>query len=126
MSADTDNLFDDAGDDPLGEAPGQVIDFNVKGKGWRRNFTQVPREWELRLLGARRIASYRLGLELLYRHWRAGGEPIAVTRAFAKAANLSARSKSRALAELEQLGLITIDRGLRRSPRVTLLLVPKG
>ena len=40
--------------------------------------------------------------------------------------SLSARSKSRALAELEQLGVITVDRGMRRSPRATLLLVPKG
>jgi hypothetical protein len=101
-------------------------DGKSKRKGWRRNFTQIPREWELRLLGARRVASYRLGLELLYRHWRAGGEPIAVTRAVAKTANLSARSKSNALAELEQLGLIMIDRGVRRSPRVTLLLVPRN
>ena len=39
------------------------------------------------------------------------GKPIAVTSKVAAAANLSARSKSRALAELEQLGLITVDRG---------------
>ena len=29
-------------------------------KGWQRNYTLVPREWELRLLGAKRISTYRL------------------------------------------------------------------
>ena len=34
-------------------------------KGWQRNYTLVPREWELRLLGAKRISTYRLAIELL-------------------------------------------------------------
>ena len=91
-----------------------------KRKGWQRNYTRVPREWELRLLGANRISTYRLAIELLYLHWYGKGKPIAVTGKVAKAAKLSVRSKSNALFELEQLGLIGLERVRRRSPRVVL------
>lgn len=94
-------------------------------KPWRRDHTQVPRAWELRLLGATRISTYKLALELLYADWRAKGGPILVTSRVAKAVKLSPRSKWRALAELERLGLIEITRGPRKSPRVTLRLVPR-
>jgi hypothetical protein len=97
-----------------------------KRKEWRRNFTVMPRSWELRLLGAKRVSTFKLACELLYLHWLDKGKPIAVTGKMAAAAKLSARSKTNALAELERLGLIMIDRGVRRSPRVTLLLVPRG
>ena len=97
-----------------------------KHKKWRRIFTVVPRAWELRLLDARRICTVKLALELLYINWYDKGKPIAVTSKVAAAAKLCPRSKSNALAELEQLGLITVDRCVRRSPLVTLLLVPKG
>ena len=33
----------------------------------------VPREWELRLLEAKRVGTYRLAIELLYLHWRGKG-----------------------------------------------------
>ena len=91
-----------------------------KRKGWQRVCTLVPRAWELRLLEAKRVSTYRLAIELLYLHWYGKGKPIAVTGRVAKAAKLSVRSKSNALAELEQLGLIEVERGLRRSPRVVL------
>ena len=80
----------------------------------------VPRAWELRLLEAKRVSTYRLAIELLYLHWYGKGKPITVSGKVAEAAKLSARSKSRALAELERLGLIRIDRTLRRSPQVVL------
>lgn len=89
--------------------------------GWRRVMTQVPRQWELKLLKASRISTYRLAHELLYLGWYSKGEPIAVTSQVAKATGLSVRSKWRALRELEQLGLIKIVSGSRKSPRVTLL-----
>ena len=98
-----------------------------KRKEWRRNFTVVPRAWELRLLECEAgLHLSSLALELLYIHWLDKGKPIAVTSKVAAAAKLSARSKSNALAELEQLGLIPIDRSARRSPRVVLLLMPSG
>ena len=125
MGADADGLFEDVEDDPLWQAAGQEQQVNgPKRKEWRRLYTLLPRAWEVRLLGAKRIVTYRLAVELLYLHWLSGGKTIAVTGKVAKAAKLSVRSKSNALDELEQLGLIEMERGLRRSPRVVLLHVP--
>jgi len=95
-----------------------------KRKGWQRLCTVVPRAWELRLLEAKRVSTYRLAIELLYLHWYGKGNPIAVTGKVAEATRLSDRSKSSALAELERLGLIEIDRSPRKSPRVALHHVP--
>jgi hypothetical protein len=96
----------------------------ARNKGWQRLCTVIPRAWELRLLEAKRVSTYRLAIELLYLHWYGKGKPIAVSGTVAKAARLSIRSKSNALAELELLGLIELERGRRRSPRVVLLHVP--
>ena len=91
-----------------------------KRKGWQRNYTLVPREWELRLLDAKRISTYRLAIELLYLHWYGNGKPVTVSSKVAQAVKISARSKWEALAELERLGLIEVDRRPRKSPRVVL------
>ena len=90
-----------------------------KPKGWQRIYTLVPREWELRLLGARRISTYRLAHEILYLHWYGKGKPVTVSGKVARAVKVSARSKWEALAELERLSLIVVNRKPRRSPRVT-------
>jgi DNA-binding transcriptional ArsR family regulator len=96
---------------------------NSKRKGWQRICTVLPRAWELRLLEAKRVSTYRLAIELLYLHWYGKGKPVTVSSMVAKAAKLSGRSKSRALAELERLGLLEIERSPRKSPRVVLCRV---
>jgi hypothetical protein len=92
-----------------------------KRKGWQRICTLVPREWELRLLEAKRVSTYRLAIELLYLHWYGKGAPITVSGKVANAAKLSGRSKGNALDELAELGLIEVDRKPRKAPRVVLL-----
>ena len=87
--------------------------------GWLRKYTLMPREWEQRLLEAKRISTYRLAHEILYLHWYGKGKPVTVSGKVARAVKISARSKWEALAELERLGLIVVDRKPRRSPRVT-------
>ena len=89
--------------------------------GWLRKYTLVPREWEQRLLNAKRVSTYRLAIELLYLHWYNKGKPVTVSGKVAQAAKISVRSKWEALAELERLGLIEVDRRPRKSPRVVLL-----
>jgi hypothetical protein len=103
-------------------------DRKLMREGWQRNYTLVPREWELRLLEAKRISTYRLAHEILYLHWYGKGKPVTVSGKVARAVKISARSKWEALAELERLGLIEVDRKPRRSPRVTPLhtQVPKS
>ena len=72
-------------------------------EGWQRHYTLVPREWELRLLEAKRISTYHLAIELLYLHWYNNGKPVTVSSKVALAAKISVRSKWEALAELERL-----------------------
>jgi hypothetical protein len=120
-------LFGDAENDPLWQAAGRVSEQQARKsgrKGWQRLCTMIPREWELRLLDAKRVSTYRLAVELLYLHWYGKGESVTVSGTVAKSVKLSTRSKSNALAELELLGLIEMDRSPRRSPRVALLHVP--
>jgi len=93
-----------------------------KRKGWQRICTVLPRTWELRLLDAKRVSTYRLAIELLYLHWYDSGKPIPVSSKVAKAAKLSVRSKWNALNELVRLGLIEVDRKPRKAPRAVLLL----
>jgi hypothetical protein len=97
----------------LEQKPGKLV--------WQRIFTRLPREWELRLLTAKRISTYRLAIELLYLHWKGNGKPIIVSNKVARAVKICARSKWEALAELERLGLIEVERRPRKSPRVILL-----
>jgi hypothetical protein len=92
-----------------------------KRKGWQRLCTVLPREWELRLLEAKRISTYRLAIELLYLHWYGKGKPITVSSKVARAVKISATSKWEALKELERSGLIVVDRKARKAPRVVLL-----
>ncbi len=87
---------------------------------WQRHWTLIPRAWEQRLLRAKRISTYRLAIELLYLHWYGKGKAVTVSGKVAKAVNISATSKWEALAELEQLGLIDVDRTPCKAPRVVL------
>src|SRR6476619_2593250 len=91
-----------------------------KRKGWQRLCTVIPRAWELRLLEAKRISTYRLAHELLYLQWYGKGKPVTVPGEVARAVKISATSKWEALNELERLGLIEVDRKLRKAPRAVL------
>jgi hypothetical protein len=87
---------------------------------WRRRFVLVPWVWVERLRETKRVSTYRIGLVLLYENWRSGGRAIALSNVLALREGLSGRSKWRAIAELESLGLIQVKRHQRRSPRVVL------
>jgi hypothetical protein len=120
-------MDDDIGIEKLRVDPAQMQQIiqeqqvrKSKRKGWQRVCTVLPREWELRLLRAKRISTYRLAIELLYLHWYGNGKPITVSGKVAQAVKISARSKWEALAELERLGLVEVDRRPRKSPRVVL------
>jgi len=87
---------------------------------WRRHHVQFPWTWIECLKAAKRISTYRLALLLVYEHWRTGGKPIVLSNIIAKEEGLSRRGKWRALAELEQLGLVTVQRQRRQAPRLIL------
>jgi len=92
----------------------------ARPKKWRRQFVWVPWTWVEQLRSAKRVCTYRLALVLLYEHWRQGGRPITLSNVFTDAEGLSRRSKWRAIAELEGLGLLQVKRRRRHAPRVVL------
>jgi hypothetical protein len=89
-----------------------------KPRAWRRFYVQVPWLWVERLQSARRTSTYKLALLLLYESWRSGGKPIVLSNVLTAAEGLTPRAKWRALAELERLGLIEVQRHQGRSPRL--------
>jgi hypothetical protein len=97
-----------------------------KPKKWRRHYVRFPWEWAERMKAVNRGCTYRLALLLVYEHWRTGGRSIMLSTAGLEQEGLSRRSKWRALLELEQLGLVRVERRPRKSPRITLRGLSQG
>jgi hypothetical protein len=93
----------------------------TRKRKWQRRFIQFPWSWMDRLEPVRRGATYRLALMLVYEHWRNGGRVVVLSNIAAEKAGISPRLKWRALAELERLGLVTVERRRPKSPRITLV-----
>jgi hypothetical protein len=90
-------------------------------KRWRRRFIKFPWAWMDRLKAANRGVTYRLALLLAYEHWRTGGRTIVLSNMAVEREGISRRSKWNALREMECMGLITVERRPRKSPRINLL-----
>jgi hypothetical protein len=86
---------------------------------WRKQFIRVPWAWVDRLKDARHTCTYRVALYLLYEHWRNGGRVIKLSNSVLKEQGIERQRKWQGLRELEQLGLIAIERRLRKAPLVT-------
>lgn len=97
----------------------------TRKKKWERKFVRVPWVWLDRLKATRHAAVYRVVLLLIYEHWRTGGRPIRLSNAMLAEIGVTRMQKSRALDELEQLGLIEVRRGTRKSPMVAPLIDPR-
>jgi hypothetical protein len=82
----------------------------------------VPLIWMEQLASVTHVSMYRLALHLLYQHWKTGDGPIKLSNVSLAKVGVSRREKWRALAELESLGLIRVERRPRRSPLVTVLV----
>lgn len=83
------------------------------------HFVKVPCFWIERLAQARYKVTYRVALHLLYEHWKRRGKSILLANSALRMAGVSFGTKWRALRELEQLGLVTIECRPNRSPLVT-------
>lgn len=126
-----DDPFDIAGllidpTDPayVGKVAGKAAGKSRKAK-WQREFVRMPWAWIDRLKASNRGSTYRVALLLLYGYWRNGGRPIRLSNSTLIREGVNRQSKSRALYELEQLGLVRVKRCARKSPVVALKLIPK-
>jgi hypothetical protein len=87
----------------------------------KQQFVKVPGTWVEKLADAKHIATYRVALHLLYEHWRSRGQAVALPNGMLAKGGVARGTKWRALRELEQLGLVQVERRPRKSPLVTLL-----
>jgi hypothetical protein len=83
----------------------------------QQHFIKVPWPWVVRLASAHCIATHVVADYLLYLNWKTANGALAML-------GIERRQKYRALNELEQLGLIMIERRYRRSPLITIHLNP--
>ena len=84
----------------------------------REQFVMVPWPWVEKLADVTRGTTYHVALHLLYLHWKGKGEPIKLANGMLKFDGVSRYSKWRALNELEERGLIAVERRRKRSPIV--------
>jgi hypothetical protein len=84
-----------------------------------QHFVKVPLTWKDRLAEAKYAATLKLALHLLFEHWKRNGAAIKLPNVVLD--RISPDQKLRALRELEQLGLVVVERRDRKSPTVTLL-----
>lgn len=96
------------------------VSVSRKEKKRRKGFTIVPGWWQERLTKARNISTYRVALHILRRHWENGGKPFTLSNGAMALENVSRNQKWRALGELEQLGLVAVERCRHKSPLVTI------
>jgi hypothetical protein len=91
----------------------------------KRDFVMVPWGWVERLQSSRSAETYRLAIYLLHEQWRSSGEQIKLSNvAVLEGADITRFAKWRALRELEEMGLVKVDRrGNGRSPLVKLVVV---
>lgn len=85
----------------------------------RRQFIKVPWVW-FEKLAAENKQTHRVALYLLHLHWKGGGKPVKLPNKL-RIDGVSWQSKWRALARLETLGLIRIERRRRRAPIIHLI-----
>jgi hypothetical protein len=106
-------------------ALGRPVSVSRKIRKRREQFVMVPWTWIERLAKARFTATYRVALHVLYRHWKGGG-PFTLSNGAVAMEGVERRAKWRALQELEQFGLITIERRRRKSPRIAVTVRSKS
>jgi len=94
----------------------------AKSRKSKDGFVKVPLAWADRLKRPSQIGTYPVAIHLLYQHWRNGGKPVVLSNVALE--GVKRWQKWRALRELEDLGLVKIERRRCKSPRVTVLMVP--
>jgi hypothetical protein len=87
-----------------------------------KEFTILPDSWEIKLRGCRHKATYPVAVFLLRQHWKTKGRPFKVPNLALAERSVDRYAKWRALEELEELGLIQVERRSNRSPIVTILI----
>jgi hypothetical protein len=113
--------------DPKDLAPASIVLDRQRAAGRSARskrgpkFIRVPIVWADRLAASRHLSTSAVAHRLLDRSFREHRRTIRLANVGLESIGVTPRQKWRALAELENLGLIRVDRHLRKSPDITLL-----
>jgi hypothetical protein len=103
-----------------------IIEQRVEPEKIRRRrklFVKVPWTWVERLMKARRLSTSKVAHYVLHLHWHHGGKPFPLANGMLAMDGVNRFRKWDGLRELEELGLIRVDRRQSKSPLVTALLI---
>jgi hypothetical protein len=113
------------GDDPYADlkqhvlTPEKLVVTPRMARKRQGQFVKMPLVWVERLTETRHIATYRVALRILYRHWKESGKPFTLSNGMVAMDGVDRQRKWEALRELERLGLIKVEERPNRSPWVT-------
>ena len=85
-------------------------------------FVMLPIAWVERLAKAPTVATVTVAIRLLHLHWREGKQPVVLGNVALRDLGVDRHQKRRALTALECMGLISVERRPKQSPRITLHL----
>jgi hypothetical protein len=90
----------------------------------RERFAKVGLGWiaPLDKCASATANTYRVAIHLLDARFQAHGKPVTLGNGWLAELGVSRYAKRRALSMLEKLGMITVERRLRKAPIVTLIL----
>ena len=86
-------------------------------------FVKVPLWWAKAAAKATRAPDVLVWVWLLYKFWDGHGQPVPMANAKLKRWGVSREIKRRVLRDLENAGLITVERLPRKTPTVTIILL---
>jgi hypothetical protein len=81
-----------------------------------KEFTMLPKTWSRCLAHTKHIATYKVAVHLLHQHWKEKGAWL--TLANTTVEGVTRDGKRAALDEMEDMGLIEVERRSNKSPRV--------
>jgi hypothetical protein len=108
----------------VGKTPPQPEDPKLRRRS--REFVKVFLAQSDRLDKAVNVATIKVFLHLLRLDFKSRGKPVRLANADLSRKGIHRKAKSRALYELETLGLIGVERRPRKSPEITILQLPDG
>jgi hypothetical protein len=108
--------------EPYKARAGAKAKTSALAKRRKKQFIMVPLTWWDQLQTAKRASTLKVALYLLFQHWKGNKRPVRLSNIALTEAAVSRWQKWRALAELERLKLIRVERRPRKSPVITVLV----
>ena len=93
----------------------------LKVRRRQKQFIMLPWTWVERLRDARSVTTYKVALYILHMSWKKHSKSFKLANGALSEEGISRYQKRDALKDLERLGIIRVERRVRKSPIVTAL-----